>query len=117
MALPGAATVPAVSSGRLRLAKYTGRRAVALVKEGIRPRDIMTEEAFENAIKFVLATGGSSNAVLHLPAIAAEAGISIPLEMFDTLMLQDAEHSEVKPAAQFNVKDYMSGRVGAVMRS
>ena len=117
MALPGAATVPAVSSGRLRLAKYTGRRAVALVEEGVRPRDIMTEEAFENAIKFVLATGGSSNAVLHLPAIAAEAGISIPLELFDSLSRKTPCIAKFKPAAQFNVKDlHEAGGVGAVMK-
>jgi dihydroxy-acid dehydratase len=80
MALPGNGTIPAVSAARRRLAKMAGIQVMKLVKENIRPADIMTAAAFDNALAVDMALGCSTNTVLHLPAIAAEAGVDIPLE-------------------------------------
>lgn len=85
MALPNTSWMQALSEEQLEAAEQAGRRAVELVRQGIRPRDIMTREAFENAISVLLAMGGSLNACLHLPAIAKEAGIDLPMELFDTI--------------------------------
>ncbi|MDU5683447.1 MAG: dihydroxy-acid dehydratase, partial [Veillonella sp.] len=76
MGLPGNGTIPAVYSERLRLAKLAGMQAVEVLKANLRPKDIMTREAFENAVALDMALGGSSNTALHLPAIAHEAGVS-----------------------------------------
>ncbi|MEM2729695.1 MAG: dihydroxy-acid dehydratase, partial [Candidatus Korarchaeum sp.] len=81
----GTSTIPAVSSERLRAARQAGRLIMRMLELGIKPRDIMKYEAFENAIRVDVALGGSTNAVLHLMAIAREAGIEIPLELFDRI--------------------------------
>lgn len=80
MALPGNGTIAAVDAARIRLAKRTGMRAVELVKEGLTPERIMTEAAFRNALCLDMALGCSTNTVLHLPAIAHEAGIEFDLD-------------------------------------
>ncbi|WP_438447623.1 dihydroxy-acid dehydratase [Gorillibacterium sp. sgz5001074] len=85
MALPNTSWMQALSEEQLDAAEAAGRQAVELVRQGIKPRDIMTREAFENAISVLLAMGGSLNACLHLPAIAHEAGIELPMELFDTI--------------------------------
>lgn len=79
MALPGNGTIPAVMSARLRLAKDSGMRVMDLVRENVRPRDLMTREAFENALAVDMALGCSTNSMLHLPAIAHECGIELDL--------------------------------------
>lgn len=76
LGLPGSGTVPAVHAGRVRLAKEAGQRVMNLVEKNIKPRDILTQEAFENAVAVDLALGGSTNTSLHLPAIAWAAGLS-----------------------------------------
>ena len=75
LGLPGNGTVPAVHAGRVRLAKEAGRAVMTLVEKNIRPRDILTKEAFDNAVAVDLALGGSTNTSLHLPAIAWAAGL------------------------------------------
>jgi dihydroxy-acid dehydratase len=85
MSLPGSATVPAVFAERLRIARATGRQVMKLIEQDIKPSQILTKDAFENAIVMNLAIGGSTNAVLHIPAIARELDINIPLERFDKM--------------------------------
>ena len=85
MALPYTSWMRALSEGQLEAAKEAGRRTVQMVKEKVAPKDIMTREAFENAVSVLLAMGGSLNACLHLPAIAKEVGVDLPLELFDQL--------------------------------
>ena len=83
MGLPGNGTIPAVFAERVRLAKKAGMKILDLVKRDIRPRDIMTEKAFENALTVDMALGCSTNSVLHLTAIAHEAGIKIDLDIIN----------------------------------
>jgi len=78
-ALPGNGTIPAVYSARDRLAKEAGRQIMSLVEKNIRPRDILTEKAFDNAVAVDMALGGSTNTALHLPALAHAAGLSLTL--------------------------------------
>ena len=85
MALPKTSWMQALSDEQLDAAEEAGRQAVELVKKGITPKDIMTKEAFENAISVLLAMGGSLNACLHLPAIAHEVGIDLPFDVFDVI--------------------------------
>lgn len=85
MMLPGAATIGATDTRRLALAEQTGRRAVELVVQGIRPRDIMTRAAFENALRVFLASGGSTNAVIHLLAIAGRLRVPLSLDDFNQM--------------------------------
>jgi dihydroxy-acid dehydratase len=117
MALPGNGAIPAPYSERLRLARKVGERIVAMVEEDIKPRDILTPGAFDNAIRFILATGGSSNTLLHIPAIAAETGYSIPLERFDELSRQTPCIAKFKPATDHTILDlYEAGGVMGVLK-
>ena len=117
MALPGSGTIPAVYSERLRLARTTGERIVAMVEEELKPRDILTPQAFDNAIRFILATGGSSNTLLHIPAIAREAGYTIPLERFDELSRETPCIAKFKPASDYNILDmHEAGGVLGVLK-
>ena len=88
IALPGNGTIPSYYGERLALAKRAGMNAVRQVIENVRPRDIITEKALENAIRVDMAIAGSTNTTLHLPAIANELGISLPLKKFDEISLQ-----------------------------
>lgn len=116
MCLPGAAAVPAVFAAKRRLAKLTGERIVAMVREGLRPRQILSKENLHNALRFVMATGGSTNAVLHLPAIAAAAGIKLTLQDIDSLSEDTPCLAKFKPASQYTLWDfYSAGGVGAVL--
>ena len=85
LSLPGTAAIPAVDAAKLRIARESGERAVGLVREGIRPRDIVTETGLKNAVRVDMALGGSSNTVLHLMAVAREAGVPLDLETFNTV--------------------------------
>ncbi|MDD2787454.1 dihydroxy-acid dehydratase [Methanoculleus sp.] len=85
LSLPGCAAIPAVDAAKLRIARESGERAVDLVREGIRPRDIVTPTGLKNAIRVDMALGGSSNTVLHLMAVAREAGIPLDLETFNAV--------------------------------
>ena len=117
MSLPGSATVPAVDARRLRLAKYSGMQIVKLIERDIKARDIMVYEAFENAIRVDMALGGSTNTVLHLPAIASQLGIELPLELFDKLGRETPHLCDMDPAGPYTVKDLdEAGGIPAVLK-
>lgn len=117
MTLPGNATVSAVDSRLYELAYRAGVRVVELLEEGIRPSDVMTYEAFENAVKVLMAVGGSTNAVLHIPAIARELGIKVDLDLFDRASREVPTIVGVNPISTFTFKDFdEAGGVRAVMK-
>ncbi|MEN8041456.1 MAG: dihydroxy-acid dehydratase [Actinomycetota bacterium] len=112
MSLPGSASVPAID-GRLEdYARKSGEAVVALLEAGITPRDIMTREAFENAITTVMALGGSTNAVLHLMAIAHEAGVALTLEDFDEISRRTPHLGDMKPFGKYHMVDL--DRIGGI---
>ncbi len=116
LSLPGAASVPAVFAAKRRLAKLTGERAVALVRERLLPRQILSRENLYNAIRFLMAIGGSTNAILHLPAIAREAGIELTLAEIDELSTKTPCITRIRPSSKFTLWDfYEAGGVGAVL--
>ena len=113
MALPGSASPPAVDYRREVFARETGRRAAGILADGgPRPRDVMTKRAFENAIAIVMALAGSTNAVLHLLAIAREAGVGLELDDFDRISRSTPHLVDVRPAGRFVMSDL--DRVGGV---
>jgi L-arabonate dehydrase len=117
MTLPGSANIPAVDSRRLVSAEMSGRRAVELALEDLRPSRIMTARAFENAITVDMAIGGSTNAVVHLIAVAGRLGLSLPLDEFDRISRRTPCLANVKPSGEYLMEDFFqAGGVGAVMR-
>lgn len=118
MSLEGCATALAVSSKKKRIAFESGRRVVELVRKNITPRKIMTRRAFENAIMVDLALGGSTNTVLHIPAIAHDAGIELPLELFDKLGRKIPHICDMLPAGRYYLEDldYAGGIPGVLKR-
>jgi len=112
MSLPGAASPPAVDYRREVLARESGAAVVELLRRGIRPRDVMTRPAFENAIAVVMALAGSTNAVLHLLAIAHEAGVELQLDDFDRISRRVPHLVDVRPSGRFVMSDL--DRVGGV---
>ncbi|MDR0977860.1 MAG: dihydroxy-acid dehydratase [Endomicrobium sp.] len=116
MSLQGCASALAVSAKKKRIAYESGMRAVELVKENIKPRDILTLNAFKNAITVDMALGGSTNTVLHLPAIANEAGIKLPLELFDEISKKTPQICCLEPAGDYYMEDLdNAGGVPAVL--
>ena len=116
IALPGNACIPAVDSRRLRLAEFAGRRIVSLVERDLRPSALLTESAFRNAITVMHAMGGSTNAVVHLPAIAGRLGIDLPLDLFDELSRTTPFILDLKPSGRFLMEDfYYAGGLEALM--
>lgn len=114
--LPGNGTIPAVYSERDRLAKDAGRKIMELVERNIKPRDILTREAFENAVAVDLALGGSTNTTLHLPAIAHWAGLDLPLDLFNSIGERVPHLCSMSPAGSHHIQDlYRAGGVQAVM--
>ena len=105
MGLPGNGTVPAVESGRIRLAKQAGMQVMYLLEKNIRPIDIMTEKAFKNALLTDMAMGGSSNTILHLPAIAHELNIKLPLSMVQQLSDTTPHLCKLAPAGTYHIED------------
>jgi dihydroxy-acid dehydratase len=99
MSLPGCGTALAVSAAKKRIAYESGERILELVRQGIVPRKIMTKAAFRNAIRVDLALGGSTNTVLHLPAIAHDAGVDFPIEWFDDLSHTTPHITDILPSA------------------
>jgi dihydroxy-acid dehydratase len=117
MSLPRCGTAPAVSAMKRRIAFASGEKIVELVQNDVKPRDIMTRSAFENAIRVDLALGGSSNTVLHLLAIAREAGVELPLETFDILAKETPQLASMNPAGPFFVEDLdVAGGVSGVLK-
>ena len=116
MALPGSSTVPAVYAEKERYATQTGRRIVELVKQNIKPRDILTREALLNGVILTLAIAGSTNAVLHLLSFAREVGVELTLDDFDRLSEAVPVISRVIPTGKASVVDlYHAGGVPAVI--
>ena len=116
MGLPGNGTVPAVASARIRLAKQAGFRIMDLVKKDIKPRDIMTDKAFKNALTVDMALGCSTNSMLHLPAIAREAGVKIDLEAANGLSAITPNLCKLAPAGYHFMENLnAAGGVYAVM--
>ena len=116
MALPGNAAIPAVDSRRKQMAEAAGRQIVAISQTDLKPSKIMTQSAFENAIRCVHAIGGSTNAVIHLIAIAGRVGIELPLELFDELSKTTPFLLNLKPSGQYLMEDfYYAGGVPALM--
>ena len=118
MGLPGNGTIPAAYFGARRmLAKQAGAVVMELVRNNICPRDIMTMESFENAIAVDMAIGGSTNTVLHLPAIAHEAGIDLPLQKFDEISRKAAYICKMSPGGTYHMQDLNeAGGISAVMK-
>ena len=117
MALSGNGTIPAPLSARIRLAKHAGMQIMELVKKNIRPRDIMTEAAFHNAETVDMALGCSTNTMLHLPAIAHEAGIEISLDMSNEISRKTPNLCHLAPAGNTYMEDLeRAGGVYAVMK-
>ncbi len=112
MSLPGSSSAPAVDRRRDDLAAASGRAAVGLLRAGIRPRDIMTKQAFENAIAVVMALGGSTNAVLHLLAIANEARVELELDDFNKVAARVPHLADTKPHGRYHMSDI--DRIGGV---
>jgi len=118
MALPGNGTVPAVQSGaRTMMAKRAGALVVEMVKKDIKTRDILTREAFENAIAVDMGIGGSTNTVLHLSAIAYEAGVELPLTLFEEISAKTPYITKLSPGGTHHIQDLNeAGGMSAVMK-
>jgi len=117
MALPGSAAIPAVHADRLRAAEASGRRAVELAARPIRPSQIITEKSVENAMRVLLAIGGSTNAIVHLTAIAGRVGVQVDLRRLNELSDTTPVLVDLKPTGQFYMSDlYAAGGIGAVLR-
>ncbi|MDO9557342.1 MAG: dihydroxy-acid dehydratase [Coriobacteriia bacterium] len=116
MGLPGNGTIPAVYSERIRLAKHAGMQVMELLKKGITARDIMTPAAIRNAMTLDMAFGGSSNTVLHLTAIAHEAGADITLDDWAEVSARTPNLVRISPASDYHMEDlYFAGGVPAIM--
>jgi dihydroxy-acid dehydratase len=116
IALPGNGTIPAVDAARLRLAKEAGKKVVELIQRGIKPRDILTMEAFANAITVDMAFGGSTNTTLHLPAVAHEAGLKIDLEIFNQISHKTPHLCSLSPGGPHHLQDlHRAGGIPALM--
>ena len=116
MALEGNGTVPAVYSERLRLAKETGMQIMELIRKDIKPRDIMSEKAFENALTIDMALGGSTNTLLHLPAIAHECDVNMDLDRVNSISDRTPNICHLAPAGPWYIEDLnRAGGMCAVM--
>jgi dihydroxy-acid dehydratase len=116
LGLPGNGTIPAADGRRSQLARKAGERAVALLSDGLRPRDIVTADSIENALRVDMALGGSTNSVLHLMAIAHEAGISFPLTRVNDLNERTPYLCKLSPAGEHRIEDLdRAGGIPAVM--
>ena len=116
IALPGNGTIPAVDAARMRLAKEAGKKVVELIQRGITPRDILTTEAFTNAITVDMAFGGSTNTTLHLPAIAHEAGLTINLQIFNQISQKTPHLCSLSPGGPHHLQDlHRAGGIPALM--
>ena len=117
VSLPGTATIPAVHADRLRAAEASGKRAVELIGAGLTPDKIITPGAVENALRVLLAVGGSTNAIVHLTAIAGRLGIEVPLERLNELSDATPVLVDLKPTGENYMEDlFAAGGVGAILR-
>ena len=117
MSLPGTAVIPAVHADRLRAAEATGAAAVALIESSIRPTELVTRASVENALRVLLALGGSTNAVIHLTAVAGRLGIDVPLTWLNELSDTTPVLVNLKPVGEHYMEDFFyAGGLGAVLR-
>jgi dihydroxy-acid dehydratase len=117
MTIPGTAAIPAVHADRLRAAEASGRRAVELAAKPILPSQVITEKSVENALRVLLAIGGSTNAIVHLTAIAGRAGVKVSLKRLNELSDTTPVLVDLKPTGQYYMSDlYAAGGIGAVLR-
>ena len=117
MSLPGNGTIPAVQAARIRLAKEAGMKVMEAFRENLCPRDVMTEEAFMNALTVDMALGCSTNTVLHLPAIANEVGISMDLDKINDISDRTPQLCKLSPAGHHRIQDlHEAGGIQAVMK-
>ncbi len=116
LTLPGAASIPAADANHPKMATLTGKRIVEMVWEDLKPTDILTAAAFDNAIVTVLALGGSTNAIVHLVAMARRAGIPLDLDRFDVLSTKTPVLADVRPSGRFLMEDfYYAGGLRALL--
>lgn len=117
MGLPGNGTIPAVMGERIALARMAGLKVMELLEKDIRPRDIITPKSLQNAIAVDMALGGSTNTVLHIPAIAQAAGIDLSLELFDEISRQIPHLCSMSPGGKHFIEDlYYAGGIQAVLK-
>ena len=115
--LPGGASPPAVTADRIRIAERTGAQAIAMIAQGLTPDRILTAKAFENALRVLLAIGGSTNAIIHLTAIAGRVGIAIDLEQFDRMSEETPVLVDLKPSGEHYMEDFhRAGGLVTVLR-
>ncbi|MFZ5427701.1 MAG: dihydroxy-acid dehydratase [Thermodesulfobacteriota bacterium] len=118
LALPGNGTIPAVTADRVRLAKKAGMQVMELLARNIKPRDIVTEASVANAVTMDMALGCSTNTVLHLPAIFAEAGLDLTLDIFDQVSAKTPNLCKLSPAGHHHIEDlHRAGGIPAVMHA
>jgi len=116
--LPGASSIPAVDANHPKMANCSGRRIVEMVWEDLKPRDILSPSSFQNAIAAVFALGGSTNAVIHLIALANRAGIRISLDDFDRLSRSTPLLADIRPSGKYLMEDfYYAGGLPALLKS
>ncbi len=116
LSLPGASSIPAADSRHSHLATATGRRIVEMVWEDLKPRDVLTDEAFENAVTVAMALGGSTNAIIHLIAMAGRAGARLDLDRFDALSRRTPFLANVRPSGKYLMEDFFyAGGLRALM--
>jgi dihydroxy-acid dehydratase len=106
LTLPGASSVPAAYSGHARMAVAVGRRVVEMVWQDLRPRQVLTAAAFTNAVTAVMALGGSTNAVIHLVAMAGRAGVDLPLDAFDAVARRTPVLANIRPSGEYLMADF-----------
>jgi dihydroxy-acid dehydratase len=117
LGLPGNGTIPAVFASRHRLAKYAGMKIMDLLKKNVKPRDIATLAAFKNAIAVDMALGCSTNTVLHIPAVAHEAGIKIDLDLFNQISAKTPNLCKLSPAGHHHIEDFdAAGGIQALLK-
>jgi dihydroxy-acid dehydratase len=116
--LPGASSIPAVDSNHPKMANCSGRRIVEMVWEGLKPRNILSDSSFNNAIAAVFALGGSTNAVIHLVALAGRAGIKLTLDRFDQFSRKTPMLANLRPSGKYLMEDfYYAGGLPALLRA
>ena len=117
MALPGNGATPAADSRRLQLAQAAGRQIVRLVEADIRPSQILTADAFDNAITLLNAVGGSTNAIVHLPAIAGRIGVDLRLARFDEISRRTPLIANMRPTGEYQMEDlFYAGGIPAILK-
>jgi len=117
LSMPGCATMLAVSSSKMASARIAGKQIMSIIEKGLMPKRIITESSIHNAIKVGVSIGGSTNMMLHIPALAREAGITAPLELFDKISRETPLLAKFKPASQFTLLDFhQAGGVQAIMK-